>query len=664
MLEFWRFNTTSLENLQVIEGEYNFFVIILSFLISNFAAFALLVVLERAWQSQTSKTRLLWKIFGSIVFGLGVWAMHFTGMMAFILPIHMSYDIGLTILSVITPMVGTFLALGRLSEEKFSFVSILLCSTYLALAIGSMHYTGMEAMKMNAIMSYNLSLFITSIATAFILAMIAIYSIKAFNSNVKHTLIAKIPSSIAMGAAVAGMHYIAMSAANYHIDAHTVLKHQSMSDSAIAFSLAIAGIVFVIVATTILCALIEDKLQQAEQKIEENAIREKDILEHMADGLLTMRSSGIVESINSAGALMFGYPKESIIGNNIETLIDTDKVKDLKAASLHEKLKEQLGKTLVTHGIKLDGSYFPVEIHFSKILLTTKNHTIFNCVVRDITERVQLEQQLRQSQKLESIGQLSAGIAHEINTPAQYVSDNTMFLNTAFESCLKILRKTQALVDKEPSEISSSELTEIITLFKENDMEFVIEEIPLAITQSIDGLERVKKIVGAMKSFSHSSPGEMSLVDIAEAINSTITVSRSEWRYIAELTTSYTENLPKIKCLRDEFNQVILNCIVNAAHAIEAKNGQKSAELGTIEINVTQAGQYMEILICDNGIGMTSKVKSRIFDPFFTTKDVGKGTGQGLSMAYSVIVEKHSGKIEVESEVNVGTQFKISLPIS
>lgn len=361
---------------------------------------------------------------------------------------------------------------------------------------------------------------------------------------------------------------------------------------------------------------------------------------------------------------MFGYPKEAIIGNKIESLLDTDKVKDLKEASLHEKLKEQLGKTLVTHGIKLDGSYFPVEIHFSKILLTTKNHTIFNCVVRDITQRMQLEEQLRQSQKLESIGQLSAGIAHEINTPAQYVSDNTMFLNTAFDSCLKIIHKTHALLDKEPSEISAEELAEIRSLFDENDMEFIIEEIPLAITQSIDGLERVKKIVGAMKSFSHSSQGEMSIVDITEAINSTITVSRSEWRYIAELTTNYSENLPKIKCLRDEFNQVILNIIVNAAHAIEAKNSEKNGELGSIKIDVSQTGQYIEVLISDNGTGMTDKVKSRIFDPFFTTKGVGKGTGQGLSMAYLVIVEKHNGKIEVESEADVGTQFKITLPIS
>jgi two-component system NtrC family sensor kinase len=191
-----------------------------------------------------------------------------------------------------------------------------------------------------------------------------------------------------------------------------------------------------------------------------------------------------------------------------------------------------------------------------------------------------------------------------------------------------------------------------------------LTDIPLAIEQSSEGLQRVKKIITAMKSFSHSSEGKMSLIDIREAIESTITVARSEWRYIATLTTHFSDSLPKINCLRDEFNQVILNFIVNAAHAIEEKYEKQSNVMGCINIDVYRPGNNIQVVIKDDGIGMNPEVKNRIFDPFFTTKEVGKGTGQGLSMAYSVIVDKHKGSIEVTSQPNVGSTFTISIPIA
>lgn len=662
MFEFWRFKPVSTETHTLIEGNYNSFLVSLSFLISFLAAYALLIVLERAWQSNTNKALMLWKVFGSIVFGLGVWAMHFTGMLSFMLPIPMHFEVGLTIVSVFTPMISAYLALGVLSKENFSFVNIHWCALFLALGIGSMHFIGMEAMHVEALMSYDPILFIASIGMAYMLAAIAIYLIKVFNKTIRHISASKIFSSLVMGAAVACMHYVAMAAVSFHISLQKTLTYQAMNDNAVVFSLAISGIVFVIVATTILCALIEDKLQKAETTIEESAIREKEIVEQMADGLLTIDSSGVIEGINSAGFLMFAYTRESAIGCNIQSLMKTERIQNLSENSLDGALDGNLGQTMVAQGVKQDGSFFPIEVNFSKISIASQTQSIFNCVVRDITHRVQLEDQLRQSQKLESIGQLSAGIAHEINTPTQYIADNTMFLNTAFDSCIKIINGTKVIIDKDISEITLKELEDMRSIYSENDMEFIVNEIPLAISQSIEGLERVTKIIGAMKSFSHSSQGEMSEVDITEAINSTVTVSRSEWRYIANLSTDYSEHLPKIKCIRDEFNQVILNFIVNAAHAIEERYGKQSEQLGNIKIAVSLEQDKVQISIRDDGIGMSNEVKNRIFDPFFTTKEVGKGTGQGLSMAYSVIVDKHNGSIDVESELNVGTQFNILVP--
>lgn len=660
MTEFWRFTDPPTEFYTVIEGDYNYLLVCLSFLISCLSAYALFVVLERAWQSISSKALMLWKLFGSIVFGLGVWAMHFTGMLGFMLPVSMSFDVSLTILSVFAPMIGAYFSLQRLSIENFSFFSIQISALFLALGVGSMHYLGMEAMNTEAIMSYNFSLFIASIVVAHLLATIAIYLIKHFNSSKKVSFFAKIPGAISMGTAVGCMHYVAMRAASFHINSATEIETISMNGNAIAFSLAITGIVFIIVATTILCALIEEKLQRAEVTAEESVIREKEIVEHMADGLLTMNAFGVIESINSAGSRMFGSTQDVLVGSNISALMTADRLQTFDDASL----QKIVGKTFTAQGVKSDGSVFPIEVNFSRMSLMSLNQIVFNCVARDITERVQLEEQLRQAQKLESIGQLSAGIAHEINTPTQYVSDNAVFLKTAFDSCVQIISSVKTLLDKDASDISKKELDEIRSAFIEHDMDFVLSEIPPAISQSIEGLERIKNIVGAMKSFSHSDQGEMSAVDLVEAIDSTITVSRSEWRYLANLSTDYATDIPKIMCHRDEFNQVILNLIVNAAHAIEQKYGKDSEQLGNIKITVKKISDNIQVAISDDGIGMNQLTKTRIFDPFFTTKSVGKGTGQGLSMAYSIIVEKHKGKIKVESEENVGSTFTVVIPIS
>lgn len=661
MFEFWRFKTIPNDLFTIVEGDYNYTLISLSLLISCFAAYALLVVLERAWQATSSKALMLWEIFGSIVFGLGVWAMHFTGMLAFMLPIPMGFDSYLTLLSVLTPILFTYLSLRVLVLQTFTLGRTQLCALLLALGIGSMHFIGMEAMKTDAVMSYELTLFILSIVVAYILAAIAVYLIKMVNDSTQGGLVLKVSCAIVMGSAVASMHYVAMAAVSFHVKNSLIIQHQMMNEHAVLFALAITCIVFVIMATTILCALVEDRLNKAKLTIEDNAIREKAIVEHMADGLFTMNVSGVIENVNSAANTMFGYEGHSLVGRRLDSLMNDEGIKE----KLHQdKLSNNLGNTFVTKGIKKDGTNFPIEVNFSKISVTSLQQVLFNCVVRDISQRVLMEGQLRQSQKLESMGQLSAGIAHEINTPTQYVSDNIMFLNSAFENCLKIIKKAQVLTNKQHTEITQQELEDIHTIFVENDIDFVISEIPLAVTQSIEGLQRVKKIIGAMKSFSHSNQGEMSRVNIVEAIESTVIISRSEWRYIAELKTLYADELPYIKCLRDEFNQVILNFIVNAAHAIEEKYSKNNDTLGLIEIEVSSEKEAVKILIKDDGIGMSNDVKEKIFAPFYTTKGVGKGTGQGLSLAYSVIVEKHKGSITVSSKPNEGTTFIIMLPVS
>ncbi len=199
---------------------------------------------------------------------------------------------------------------------------------------------------------------------------------------------------------------------------------------------------------------------------------------------------------------------------------------------------------------------------------------------------------------------------------------------------------------------------------EEADLDFLMEEIPPALEQALTGIERVSKIVRAMKEFSHPGSEEKNAVDINRAIENTITVARNEWKYVAEMKLDLAPDLPLVPCLVGEFNQVILNIIVNAAQAIAGVVGDNSGRKGLITVTTRNADGWAEIRVSDTGPGIPPEAQARIFDPFFTPKDVGKGTGQGLALAHSVIVDKHGGALTFETEEGKGTTFIIRIPLS
>lgn len=278
-------------------------------------------------------------------------------------------------------------------------------------------------------------------------------------------------------------------------------------------------------------------------------------------------------------------------------------------------------------------------------------------------ERNRMEVQLRHAQKLEGIGQLAAGIAHEINTPTQYIGDNTRFLQEAFEDLFKVFEQQDRLLQavKERKEVNGL-LSEVEKAMRDADLDYLKEEIPKAIKQSIDGVHRVTKIVNAMKEFSHPGAVTKTPADLNRAIENTITVARNEWKYVAEMVTDFDPDLPSVPCVLDEFNQVILNLLVNAAHAIEDARGEDGNKMGKITVSTKVRDSWAEIRIGDTGSGIPKKIREKVFDPFFTTKEVGKGTGQGLAIAHSVVVDKHNGELSFESEEGKGTVFIIRLP--
>lgn len=298
------------------------------------------------------------------------------------------------------------------------------------------------------------------------------------------------------------------------------------------------------------------------------------------------------------------------------------------------------------------------------ILSETDKPESFLALSIDITTQKDLQVQLVQAQKLESIGQLAAGIAHEINTPAQYVSDNTRFLRDQFQGLLRVLDEHSRALDPAAGQLSWPERRDAMAkTLHEVDYDFVRREVPLAIEQSLEGLGRITTIISAMKDFSHPGSEHKESTNLNRAIESTITVCRNRWKYTADLELAFDPSLPLVPCLLAELNQVILNLVVNAADAIEERyKGQNKK--GKIRVSTRHTDpDWVEVRVEDDGPGIPDSLRERIFDPFFTTKEVGRGTGQGLTICRNVIVHKHAGSLDFVSQPGIGTTFVVRLPL-
>ncbi|MCW8888040.1 MAG: PAS domain S-box protein, partial [Gammaproteobacteria bacterium] len=416
------------------------------------------------------------------------------------------------------------------------------------------------------------------------------------------------------------------------------------------------------------------QLIEAQDNLKKSTEWLQSILNIAPEAIIVFDSNQHITVFNRGAEAIFGYKVEEVIGKPLEILLPErfrdnhqHHVKSFESAS-NETLEMRSRSEL--QGLRKDGTEFPAVASVSKsgqgVALT------FTVIIRDLTKQKEIDdilqkeqaeqaaliiklrdaqEQLLQSEKLASIGQLAAGVAHEINNPVGYINSNLGSLQNYLNDLLEIIDVYQSneSVFKEHEEI----YRKINDIKEEKDLEYLKGDIQDLVSESMEGVVRVKQIVQDLKDFSHAEVAEWHYGDIHKGINSTLNVAHNELKYKCDVVKEFGE-IPEIECIISQLNQVFMNLLVNAAHAIE--------ERGTVTVRTGVEGDGVWVEIEDTGKGMDEETKRRIFEPFFTTKPVGSGTGLGLSLSYGII-QKHNGTIKVDSEVGRGTKFHLWLPI-
>jgi PAS domain S-box-containing protein len=364
---------------------------------------------------------------------------------------------------------------------------------------------------------------------------------------------------------------------------------------------------------------------------------------------------GVLTDVSTSWETLTGHPVAAAVGRPLRSLVqgELDDAINVVLAGSDSGSVARVDCVLRDS----DGAGIPVELALTVVRRDGAPDRVLG-VLTDLRERHRRELEARHDQKMESLGRLSAGIAHEINTPIQFVGDNTRFLASAYEEMLGLLLVYRGCLDASSGELSWDERVRRAEKGEQDaDIDYLTCEVPAAVAQSLEGIDRVASLVRAMKAFSYKDSTDRAYADLNEALTTTLTVARNEVKYVADVVMDLGE-LPEVLCHIGDLNQVFLNLIVNAADALQ-DNGTR----GEIRISTRAEGTTAVITVADNGPGIPEDLQRVIFEPFFTTKEVGKGTGQGLALARAVVTDKHGGTIEVHSEPGAGTEFVVRLPV-
>ncbi|MEZ5289779.1 MAG: ATP-binding protein [Vicinamibacterales bacterium] len=388
----------------------------------------------------------------------------------------------------------------------------------------------------------------------------------------------------------------------------------------------------------------------------------QDILRVLPGALLVIDHDGVVRLTNDTASTMLERTAQELQGMSAAQIFAQEDPLPLAEIQALE------GAGAVFHAEKTvftgAGHHVPVLVSAAPLRVADSDalgsRTV--CIAIDIRERRRLESELRQSQKLEAVGRLASGIAHEINTPTQFVNDSVHFASEAVGDLLSLLgRYKEFRAAIASGRNPESWLRELEAAEVEIDLPYLTDSLAPALSRAADGLDRITSIVRSMKEFAHPDASDMVDVDLNHALQTTLTIARNEYTSVADIETDFGA-LPLVPAYPGELNQALLNVLVNAAHAVE-EVVRGSDRRGRIRVATRLDGDWVEVTITDTGGGIPESIQERIFDPFFTTKEVGRGTGQGLAVTRGVIVEKHGGALDFRCETGHGTTFSIRLPL-
>ncbi|MGU7770442.1 histidine kinase [Burkholderia sp. MR1-5-21] len=571
-----------------MHGTYNLSLVLLSLVIATLASYTSLDLAAFISLLDKPKIRLAWLSGGAAAMGTGIWSMHFVGMLAFSLPIPLGYDLAETGASLAIAVLVSYFALNVVTRAKLTRLRLVVGGILMGGGIAGMHYTGMAAMRMQPGIRYDPALFAASVGVAVVASTAALWIAQTLRAQATRNA-RRIGAAAIMGIAITGMHYTGMAAAHFAPDARCGAAN---------------GIDTPWLATTV-------------------------ALFTLATLIVTL----MISRFDASTAFLRG------MADTLEELVQVRTSELERALRRYERTTQTLQRTRETMQREIE------ERKAAQARLEQEKDE----QRRLLHELEATHVQLLQSEKLASIGQLAAGVAHEINNPIGFVSANLNMLRTWVRSLLDVVEAHEAVAARLDADTRGT----LDAARKAADLDYIRGEIATLIDESIDGTMRVRRIVQDLRDFSRPGSDEWNIVDIHAGLESTLNVVHNALKYKADIVRDYGD-VPHVECLPSQLNQVFMNLLVNAAQAIP--------ERGVITIRTTSDGETVSVAIGDTGKGMPPDVMRRIFDPFFTTKPVGQGTGLGLSVSHG-IVERHRGMIDVASEPGRGTTFTVRLPV-
>ncbi|MHA6863705.1 histidine kinase [Ralstonia pseudosolanacearum] len=571
-------------------GAYNVPLVSLSLVIATLASYTALDLAGLISVLENPKLRHAWLAAGAAAMGIGIWSMHFVGMLAFSLPIPLGYDFHITAASLAIAILISYFALRVVTRARLTLTRLMAGGTLMGFGIVGMHYTGMAAMRMQPGIRYDPALFIGSVVIAIVASGAALSIAHALSAaGRRHLVIKRIAAAAIMGGAITGMHYTGMAAAHFAPDAicgaANSINSQWLATTIAMFTLGILTMTLMV------------------SRFDARAT----VLREMADTL----EAQVRDRTRKLEGTLREYERTTDMLELTRRKMEQE-IEERKQAQGRLELEKEEQRRLI-HQLE--------EAHV----------------------------QLLQSEKLASIGQLAAGVAHEINNPISFVNANLNMLKAWVRNLLQVI----SAYEQTAGRLDAKTCADLAAARQSADLDYVRGDILMLIDESIDGALRVRRIVQDLRDFSRPGSEEWEFADLHAGLESTLNVVHNEIKYKAKVVRAYSE-LPLVECIPSQLNQVFMNLLVNAAQAIP--------EQGVITIRTGCGNDWVSVEISDDGIGMSPEVVGRIFDPFFTTKSVGQGTGLGLSVSHS-IVQRHQGRIDVVTRPGQGTTFAIALPV-